>query len=199
MAWRADGVLVVVVLIAFGMGIGAAYYHWKAPDLIAKLRAERAALPTEGEPRLEHWMAFGAPMIHNRLSYLRLSAKEPWLVTHVVEHPGEAPEVWGLDFSEIPQSVTTRDGMAVRVTFPATKLLARAEIYGDNARGVPRYKAGDPVPNPDARAAALIARALENPGDLAGALGRDIQDASIVITVGAAQHVCASQRAEPLK
>ena len=79
-----NGLLLVVVLVAGGMGIGSIYYRWKAPDLIRDLRAQQAAVPSEGEPRLERWMDFGAPMIHGRLTYLRLSKQQPWLVSHVV-------------------------------------------------------------------------------------------------------------------
>lgn len=181
---RVNGVVVMVVLILLGLASGAVYYHWKAPDLIARLRAEKAELPVDGVGRLEHWMVYGAPMVHNRMSYLRISRQQPWLVTHMVEHAGEAPEVWGLDFSELSPSITTQVGMQVRITLPATKMLARTELVGDNARGVPHYKAGDPIPDSDARAAALIERALRNPGDFIGALEKDIAGASLVVIVG---------------
>ena len=181
---RHAGLWLVTALVVVGMGIGAAYYKWKAPPLIRELRAMKAALPEKGPERLEAWMMFGAPMIHNRLQYLRLSAQQPWLVTHLVEHPGEPPAVWGVDFSGLPVGITTRTDMTVTVRLPAARELARTELVGDNARLVPRYRAGEIIPDPDARAEEMVLYALRHPDDFIARMQKDIEGATLTVAVG---------------
>ena len=181
---RAPGLVVLAVLIVLGMS-SAAYYHWKAPPEIAKLRAMAAEVPTAGEPRLEAWMRFGAPMIHNRLVYLRYSNAYPWLVTHVVESADAAPEIWGIDFRDLPQDVTIREGMQVQIRLPAAALLARGELDGDQIDRVLRVRPGEPRPDADVLAEGLVEFALRHPDDFIARLERDIPGASLVVQGGA--------------
>ena len=183
---RAPGLLVLFALVILGMS-SAIYYHWKAPPEIAKLRAMAADVPTAGEPRLEAWMGFGAPMIHNRLVYLRYSNAYPWLVTHLVEsaNEGEAPEIWGVDFKDLPQDVTVRDGMQVQIRLPAATLLARGELDGDQVDRVLRVRVGEPRPDADDIAERLVEFALRHPDDFIAGLEKDIPGASLVVQGGA--------------
>jgi hypothetical protein len=183
-ALRSNGLWLVAGLVVVGMGIGAVYYRWKAPPLIDELRAMLEALPKEGEPRLEAWMMFGAPMIHNRLRYLRLSEQQPWLVTHVVEQQGGPPAVFGIDFAELPVGMTTRTGMTVTVRLPAVRELARAEPRGDHARAIPRYRAGQAPPDPNRRAEEMVLYALRHPDDFIARMERDIEGATLTVSAG---------------
>jgi hypothetical protein len=188
---RVNGIVVLVAMVVAGMGIGAVWYHWKAPALIAERRAQLAAAPKEGEPRLAQWLELALPDIHQRLLDLRISARQPWLVTHVVlsEREEGEPEVWGLDFSHLPTTVIAREGMVVRITLPEVRALARATLAGDKARYVKSYCPGDPIPAPDRQAETMIEYVLRHPGDgggLIGAMERDIPGSSLRVSVGGA-------------
>jgi hypothetical protein len=182
-----NGLWLVLALVVVGMGIGTIYYRWKAPPLIAERRAMLASLPKEGEPRLQAWMDFGPPMIHNRLRYLRLSEQQPWIVTHVVEQPDGPPAVFGVDFTELPVEMTTRDGMTVVVSLPAPRELARAEPRGDLARSVPRFRPGQAIPAADRRLEEMVEYALRHPDDFIARMERDVAGATLVVEVGASE------------
>ena len=184
-SWRLNGLVLVVLLVAGGMGITSAYYHWRAPGIVARMKAERAGLPDGGEPRLERWVEFGRTLIHKRLVQLRYSAGRPWLIAHVVEPVeggGEVePEIWGVDFTDLPPEVTGREGMVVVVSLPPAKLLGRGRIGGDKALHVPSYAEGAEIPDPAARAAWIVAWSLEK---LIEALEGDIEGASLEVRIG---------------
>ena len=97
---RAPGLLVLGVLVVAGLGITSVYFHWKAPEVVDRIRTARAAVSSDPAQRLDLWLEVGEPQIHNRLSLLRMSAQQPWLVTHVVEDGNpEGPSIIGLDLS----------------------------------------------------------------------------------------------------
>ena len=183
---RMNGILLVLLLVAGGMGIGSFYYRWKAPDVIRELRAMRDSVPKAGEERLEKWMEFGAPMIHGRLTKLRLSSQQRWLVTHVVasDQAGQPGEVWGVDFTDLPVDVIRRDGMQVVIELPAAILLAQSRLVGEHASRVPRYSRSAEIPNPDRRVEEMIRYALRHPDDFIARVEREIEGASIVVRCG---------------
>ena len=192
---RMNGILLVLLLVLGGMGIGAFYYRWKAPDLIRELRAMRDSVPKAGEPRLEKWMEFGAPMIHGRLTKLRLSNQQRWLVTHVVEseQEGRPGEVWGVDFSDLPVEVVRREGMQVVIDLPAAAALAEARLVGEHASRVPRYARNAEIPNPNRRVEEMIFYALRHPDDFIARVEREIDGASIVVRCGASGEAAADE------
>lgn len=181
---RMNGLVLLVLLVAAGMGMGSVIYHWKAPGIVAEMKAARASVPDAGEPRLQKWLEFGQGLIHNRLIQLRLSSSRPWLVTHVVEvsdDPAEN-EVWGVDLTDLAPEATGAEGMTVVVSLPPARLLGHGPISGDRGRNVPRYRPGDEVADPDERAATMVEWALQR---LSAALEKDIEGASLEARVGA--------------
>jgi hypothetical protein len=183
---RMNGLLLVLLLVLGGMGIGSFYYRIKAPGIIREMRAMRDGIPTAGEPRLEKWMEFGAPMIHGRLTKLRLSSQQPWLVTHVVEsdQEGRPGEVWGVDFTDLPIDIIRRDGMQVVIELPAATPLAEARLVGEHTVRVPRYARNAEIPNPNRRVEEMIRYALRHPDDFIARVEREIEGASIVVRCG---------------
>jgi len=173
---------VLIVLIALGMGIPA-YLIWAVPRLEANRDRILATAPTEPEGQVEVWLQeVGRPQIHNAMIMARFSSAWPWYVSHVVGAAGDdAPEVWGIDFTELEPGITTREGTSIVVTLAAPKLLTRSALTGDKALGVPVF-ASDQRPA-DARALAQerLSRYL---GDLGGALADDIRGARLVVDVG---------------
>jgi len=178
-----NGIVLLVLLVAGGMGMGSVVYHWKAPGIIKEMKAARASVPAEGEARLAKWLEFGRGLIHNRLIQLRMSSGRPWLVTHVIElnEDREQDEIWGVDLTELPPDVTSAEGMVVVVALPAARLVGRGPISGDKALNVPRYGPDDLVPDPNARAAFVVEWSLER---LTAALEKDIDGASLKVSVG---------------
>ena len=100
---RVNGLVLLVALVAAGMGITSIYYHWKAPAIVAERRAALASMSTDPEPMLALWLEYGAPAIHARLTQMRIGSQHPWLVTHAQESPtpDEPPRLWGIDFAEL--------------------------------------------------------------------------------------------------
>jgi hypothetical protein len=184
-AVRTNGFLFVVVLVVLGVGATGALYRWRASGLADNVAAARGSLPRTPEGRLERWIdPYGKVYVHQRLEQLRFSSKQPWLVTHTVGAERNSPdqEIWGVDLSGLTPDITAREGLAAVVTLPATKLLGRGSIRGDNARHVPHYVPGDPIPDADARAREIAAWSIER---LSAALSKDIPDARLVVRIGA--------------
>ena len=87
---------------------GAGYYSWKQPQVEARLQEMLAEAPTTPDGRLDLWMEFaGSPNAHHRLSQVaRVSAEQPWLVTHTVEaEDGGPPRVFGIDVSDLDRDL----------------------------------------------------------------------------------------------
>lgn len=184
-ALRANGLALVVLLVAAGMGAGSVLYRWKAPAEIARLRAEKDALPAAGPERLERWTEFGQALVHQRLVSLRLSAAQPWIVTHTVGAARNAPdqEVWGVDLAQVRPDATRRDGMQIVVSLPAAKLLGHGPIGGDKAMNVPHLATSAQAGDADARARSIVESALD---PLAKGLEGDVEGARLVVRVGKA-------------
>lgn len=178
---RVSGILLICALIALGLW-AAAVYAWKAPRLVGRMKAERAALPASSEGRVDRWLEFGSGLIHQRLVQVRHSAREPWLVSYVVDHEAAQDEIWGVDLADLEPSASRREGLCVVVALPAARLLGRGELGGDKALHVPRYAPGAERPDPDRRAEEVAAWALR---PLARALEKDIPGAELRVRVGA--------------
>jgi hypothetical protein len=178
-----NGIVLLVLLVIVGMGMGSVVYHWKAPGIIAEMKAARASVPAGGEARLAKWLEFGRGLIHNRLTQLRMSAGQPWLVTHVVETSEDRSEdeIWGVDLAGLTPDATTAEGMTVVVALPAVRLVGHGPISGDKSLNVPHYGPGDEVPDPNARAAFVVEWSLER---LTAALEKDIEGSSLKVVVG---------------
>jgi len=138
---RAPGLIILVGLVGLGMGIPA-FLIWRVPQLESKRDQILAEAPTEPEGMVEVWLQkVGRPQIHNALVMARFSAERPWYVSHVVrpDSADEPPEIWGIDFTELPIDIVQRDGMEVYVDLSEPKLLARDVLVGDKAQGVPVF------------------------------------------------------------
>lgn len=179
---RANGILVLLGIIALGLATGAGYYAYKRPRLERERAAVLASAPTTLEERLEQWLVFGGPQIHHRLSrFARFSAECPWLVTHAVASAdGGPPTVWGIDCQTLPQDMARLEGTTVVVELPAPVPLGRVELDPAQARHVPKYADDRSVPDPTARLKDLAAFFLER---LPQALEHELPGARLEIRV----------------
>lgn len=174
-----NGILVLIVLVAVGMGVTSVLFNLRAPQLAERMRQTRAQMPSSGEGRLDLWLVYGQPYFHARLIQLRYSTQRPWLVTHTVGGPRDAGpvDVWGVDLTNLTPEATGRDGMCVTLTLPAPVLLAH-EWFGrdgnDMANNVPHYERTELAPDPRERARGIVSWALER---LIRPLERDIPGA----------------------
>lgn len=182
---RINGLALVVVLVASGMGITSIYYHWKAPAIVAERRAALAAMSTDPEPMLDLWLEYGAPAIHARLQQMRIGPAQPWLVTHALESagPGEPPLLWGIDLSGLDPTWVRRESLAVVLELPAPRELGRAWLPADKEGGVLRLPAGLESPPAGAAAARAIEVARWSLERLDRAVRKDIPGASIDVRV----------------
>jgi hypothetical protein len=179
---RLPGLPLLAALIVVGMGVPA-YLKWMVPRLEARRTRILSEAPTEPEGRLARWFEFGQPRIHEALVASRFSAQRPWLVTHVVaqEDPTEPPEVWGIDFTDLPQGVIRQDGLAVRVELAEPVLLGREVLTGSSALGVPVFAFGVEYPDPKLLAKQRIEFSLSS---ITAGLVKDIPAARISVEVG---------------
>ena len=135
----------------------------------------RAEAPTTAEGRVQLYMQLAAPGVYEALTKSRFSADRPWIVTHVVapEGEGKAPEIHGVDITDLPRSCVYQDGLEVVIQMPGPSLLARDVLVGDNALGVPVFPAGEAPPAEElleARLRFALKRMMQSlPEDIAGA------------------------------
>lgn len=182
---RVNGLVLMLVLVAAGMGITSIYYHWKAPAIVAERRAALASMSTDPEPMLVLWLEYGAPAIHARLEQMRIGAAQPWLVTHAQAAPveGEPPRLWGVDLTALEPAWVQREGLAVIVALPAPRELGRAWLPADKEAGVLRLSAGLDAPPAGAAAARAEEVAQWSLERLDQAVRKDIPGASIEVRV----------------
>jgi hypothetical protein len=182
---RVNGLVLMFVLVAAGMGITSIYYNWKAPAIVAERRAALASMSTEPAPMLDLWLEYGAPAIHARLQQMRIGPAQPWLVTHAQEADvaAEPPRLWGVDLAALEPAWVHREGLTVVVDLPAPRELGRAWLPADKEAGVLRLSAGveQPPAGASAARAAEVARwSLER---LDQAVRKDIPGASLEVRV----------------
>lgn len=179
---RRNGLLVMLAIVATGLGAGAGFYRWAQPRAHAQFLERVAAAPETAEGRLDLWLQWAAPSIHQRIVTARVSHQQPWLVTHVVEAPvpGEPPEVWGIEVADVRPEATVREDLRIVVRLPAPRRLARTVLVGSNARGVPRWPADAPPPDAAAQLSDKVAWLLREP---ARALAKDVEGASLEVRV----------------
>lgn len=141
---RPWGLLILFAIVAVGMGIPA-FTIWQKELAVQNRDRIRAEAPTTGEGRVQLYMQLAAPGVFEALTKSRFSAERPWIVTHMVAPAaeGEAPEIHGVDITELPRSCVYQDGLQVVIQMPAPTLLARDVLVGDNALGVPVFPAGE--------------------------------------------------------
>ncbi|MFN0009980.1 MAG: hypothetical protein ACKVXR_18965 [Planctomycetota bacterium] len=183
-AWRPSGIVVIGLLVASGVGVTAGYMQWKAPEvgeLIAGRRREIAAAPKTTEGRLTQWLVYGVPQVHHRLTLMRFSAEQPWLVTHAIGKDPDSLAIHGIDLAAMPKEIAWVEGQAVRMRFPRPVLLARGPLTGPNAMSVPVAAAEESAPDGIERARHLIRFALDG---LTQALERDIPGTQVSIGIG---------------
>ncbi len=179
---RVNGLVVLAVLVIAGVGVTAGYLQWKAPDLsaiVASRRGAIAAAPTSPEGRLHAWLDYGNAFMHSRLSQMRLSSEQPWLVTHAVDNAGQL-DIFGIDLTHMPRDLGDIEGLSVRVRVPVPTRLGSGQLTGEHAPFVPVYARGAEVPDSVARTKELVAWALAGVGD---ALERDIVGAHLTVEV----------------
>lgn len=179
---RPQGLAVMAVLVALGLGFGAGFYRYEQPRVVARVESELAGAPTRPEGRVQHWVFFGAPQIHHAVHQARISARQPWFVAYTVRDPaGGAPAVWGFPVAELEPEDIVADGMRVEVRLPRPRLLARERLGGALASYVPAFGPKVEV-DPDEQIVACVERQL---ADLAAALAKDIPGATIDVVVRA--------------
>ena len=180
---RVNGIVVLAVFVALGIGTGSAFYRYKQPRVRAQMEARLDAAPTTAEGRLEQWHEYGAPMIHHRITQVApFSAEMPWLIVHALADPeGGPPEIWGIELDPLPKPLSHIDGMKIVVELPAVRILGRRELAGDRARYIPVYGPGAALPDPREELRRLARAFLER---LPDALEQDIEGASLEIRVG---------------
>lgn len=135
---RPDGLALLLGLIVLGMGIPA-YFRWKVLALDEERERILEEAPSEPEARLRLWFRDLQPRILETLRRSRFSARQPWIVSHVVGPTGPTapPEIWGVGVDVIGPGSIVLDGLEVRVELPAPGVLDRDVLVGDNALGVP--------------------------------------------------------------
>lgn len=178
--WRPNGLLAIVLLVAAGIGAGAAFFRWRADEVRAGVIGELKAAPSDPDEQLGLWLSFGEPQIQNRLTFLRFSSEHPWLVTHTVDDGGAEPLIFGLDLRGTSPARIEREGRTVVVDLPAPRALARGTLRGDNAEKVPHYASTADAPDGHARAQELVEWFLRG---LIDALPHEIEGAAIVVRI----------------
>lgn len=182
---RVNGLVLMVVLVAAGMGITSIYYHWKAPAIVAERRAALASMSTAPEPMLDLWLEYGAPAIHARLQQMRIDAAHPWLVTHARESDSadEPPRLWGIDLSDLDPTWVRREALTVVLSLPAPRALGSAWLPADKQDGVQRLAQGVQEPPAGASAARALDVARWSLERLDKAVRKDIPGATIEVRV----------------
>jgi hypothetical protein len=166
-----NGLLLLGSLVLAGLAAGAGLYRYKQPQAVAALEAELAAAPTSAEGLLQLWHEITAPQIHALIAATRISAQQPWLVTHQVRPPGERrARVYGIDVDALAPELSRVEGLRVRIGLPSPRFLAETVLVGDNARDVPSF--ADELDGPQAlgRLRTIVDHLF---GSMAGALAQE--------------------------
>lgn len=186
---RVNGLSVFVALVVLGLASGAGLFYWQASKLNPPFEWEETTPDAPAPDRLRYWFAkYGGPQLHHALLQGRISAQQPWLPTHVVQPPPTgtepyAPELWGIDLSDVGPQMASVDGLAIDVRLPAPRMLARTqEIPGEIARRIPIYAPGALAPAADL--ARERARSFLSP--VMTALTRKLPGVELRISIGAA-------------
>jgi hypothetical protein len=180
---RAPGLLIMLGVVAIGLLAGAIPFRVLAKNVRQGIIADLAETEREAstpETRLDAWLVFGVPQIHNRLRLLAFSPSMPFLISHAVRQPDGRLEVWGVDFLE-PESIRVeREGLLVSIHVPQPSSLGIGRLEGDNAERVPIYDSEADVPDPAARLKDLMEWFL---GRMQAAVSRDIEGVQLEIVV----------------
>ncbi len=182
---RVNGIVLMLVLVAVGMGATSVLFKLVAGKVNDDRARTMAGMPDSPEGRLERWLEFGRTYFDARLVQLRLSAQRPWLIAQTVaaEKDSAEQEIWGVDIAHLTTAATTREGMKIVLTLPPATLLARGPLAGDKALNVPHYASGGLVPAPEVRVREIVDWALK---PLIDALHKDIPGATLEVRIGAA-------------
>lgn len=175
---RAPGLAVLLLIVAVGIGTGAALFRWRAKDVREGILAELSSVPDDPHERVAVWLRYGEPQIQSGLAHLRFSSAVPALVCYVRERPGQAPEVYGVDLSGPRPATVRQDGLRVVVRVPPPRMVWRGGLRGPNADRIVRVGPDDPLPDAERIARERIEWLFEG---LAAALPRDIPGASLAI------------------
>jgi hypothetical protein len=181
---RASGILIVILLVAAGVGVTAGYMQWKAPEvgeIIRNRKREIAAAPKTAQGRLVQWLVYGAPQMHHRLQMMRFSAEEPWLVTHAVGEDASRLAIHGIDLAGMPLEIAWIEDAMLHVRLPKPRRLAIGPLTGSNAISVPVATSDETAPDGIERARYLVGFALDG---LSQALERDIPGSKLRIEIG---------------
>lgn len=176
-----NGLVFVLLLVVLGLGVSVALYRWKAGKVGEQIRADRATLPQEPQPRLQRWLDdFGDVIIGRALEQLRYSPDQHWILSHTVgaERNGATQEIWGIDLDVARDPVATREELTVVVHLPPAHKLGLGAITGDKALNVPHFDAADASFDADARVRAIVEWMLAK---VARSLGRDVPGATLVV------------------
>lgn len=175
---RLNGLVVIGSLVAVGLLGTAGLYRYLQPKAVAETERQLAQAPTTSEGRVALWVQYLAPGVDNLLVLNRISAEQPWFVTHTVRT--EPPEVWGIAVDEMGRDFCRAEGLRVLVELPEPRLLAREPLVGDYAAAVPAFDPGQPV-DAAQRLRGMVERLLARP---ATTLAKEIPGAELVVVVG---------------
>ena len=178
---RVSGLWLFIGIVVIGVGAGAGYYRFAAPRAKAETERRLAEGPSTDEGRVETWVEYVEPVIRERLAQARISAQQPWIVTHTIAGAeGEAPEVWGIETEALTAGVVRADGLRAILTLPEPALLAEAVLVGDHANSVPSFPSGQAPDNADELLTNIATYALQTQ---IKNLAKDIPGAELVIAV----------------
>jgi hypothetical protein len=181
-ASRGRGVALIVLLVGAGLGVSSVLYRGIASDLADNAAAAKGSLPRTPEGRVERWLEFVGPGMHNALKMLRISAEQPWIVTHTTGSARNAAdqEVWGIDFDALPPALATQQGLDVVVELPPPRNLGPGAITGDKVRHVPHVAPGAPPFDAAARAVQVVEHVLD---PITSKLAEDIEGARFFVRI----------------
>ncbi|MCB9915314.1 MAG: hypothetical protein H6828_09210 [Planctomycetes bacterium] len=183
---RLGGFQLLIAIVVLGLLAGAVPFQCKAPKVkagvIGALEIDKRVMSELDTPekRVQAWLTFGAPQVHNRLRMLAFAPNMPFLVTHGLRTEGGLVEIWGIDFKDPGSVRVDAAGRTITVHVPRPVSLGLGRLEGDNAERVPLYDASEDVPDPSAQAVKLIEWFLQGMRD---AVARDIDGARLEIAV----------------
>lgn len=185
---RPPGLAILFAIVAAGIAGGAGLYSIVEPRAREYADEIRASAPTDPEGRLGLWIEHMAPQTRNFLMQYRVSAEQPWLVTHLraVEGEPSRPEVWGVPMSleSMGTAFWEQDGTVFRIRVPHARVLGRELLTGEIAYQIPTYGA-DVDLDPDTELEGLVHRILD--AKLGKVLAKEIEGASVEILIDGAE------------